>query len=126
MRRCYFGAALLVALLGVSLLATAKMSRLHTAIANELASAASESLLGETARSDDAIRHAREAWEKNWHLSAALSDHEPMEEVDALFAELEVYRATRDIEAVAAVCAQLSSAIDALGDAHECTWWNLL
>lgn len=126
MKRCYFGAALLTALLVVSLLAVGKMSRLHTDIAAGLADAAADSLSGETQRAGETIEKARRAWEENWHFSAALSDHEPMEQVDSLFAELEVYRSTRDIEAIAAVCAQLSNAIDAMADAHACTWWNLL
>ncbi len=39
---------------------------------------------------------AREAWGRSRHLGACFADHTPMEEIDALFAEVEVYAAARE------------------------------
>ena len=65
-------------------------------------------------------------WVQHRKRAAAFADHEPMEEIDALFAQLEVYRSAQDAVSFAAVCKLLSCQLQALGDAHIPTWWNLL
>ena len=48
-----------------------------------------------------------------------------MEEIDALFAEVEVYAAAREETDFAAGCAALSRKVEAMGQAHGASWWNL-
>ena len=126
MKRGWFGLGLLVFLLLGGLLATLYMGRTHREISRELEQAAAHALAGYWEEALEEARDAREDWEEGWHFSAAFADHEPMEEIDALFSQLEAYRATRDSVAFAAVCRQLARQVEAMGDAHSLNWWNLL
>lgn len=126
MKRCWFGGALLLVLLLGGLLVTGGMTRTHEAIAGELKQAARAAEEENWQLSAEKIRSAGDKWEKKWRFSAAFADHEPMEEIDGLFAQLEVYQHMQDPEALAAVCAQLSRLVEAIGEAHALNWWNLL
>ena len=49
-----------------------------------------------------------------------------MDEVDRLFAQLEVYRRRGDTLSHAGTCAYLSEAVTAIKEVHRFRWWNLL
>ena len=126
MKRGWIGLGLLLILLVAGLLVTGHMGRNHRKISRELDMAAAHALAGDWEEALEETRDAWEDWEEGWHFSAAFADHEPMEEIDALFAQLEAYRKTRDAVAFAAVCRQLAKQVEAMGDAHQLNWWNLL
>ncbi len=126
MKRCWFGGALLALLLVCGILVTARMQTVHETVASQLQAAANEALAENWDGADQALQSARNAWQAKWRFSAAFADHEPMEEIDSIFAQAEVYRTSRDPVSLAAVCAQLSRLVEAMGEAHAFTWWNLL
>lgn len=126
MKRCWFGAILLLILLAVGLLATWGMNAWHDPISDDLERAAEAALDEEWHRAEQLTARARKRWEKHWNFSAAFADHEPMEEIDAAFAQLEIYSQARDQVSLAAACAALARQVEAMGDAHGLTWWNLL
>ena len=126
MRRFWLGAALLAALLGVGLWTQAGMDRLHLPAAEDFSRAASAAMAGdwETARSLSA--RAAGNWRENRSFTASLADHSPMDEVDLLLAEMEIYRQAEDGPHFAACCVQLAAMSRAMADAHNLSWWNLL
>lgn len=126
MKRCRFGLGLLIFLLIGSALVTRVMTQQHKEISRSLehAAAAADAKNWEEAARQFAA--ARKEWEDGWHFSAAFADHEPMEEIDGLFAQAEIYLCCRDPEALAAVCAQLSRMTEAVGEAHALNWRNFL
>ena len=126
MRRELLGAWLLVLLLSLGLLSTRYMGRTHSATAGLLESAGTLALAEDWEGAGQRLRKAREEWDRGWHLSAALTDHEPMEDIDSQFAQLQMYLRQKERLAFAAVCAQLASQIEDIGDAHGLNWWNLL
>ena len=126
MKRGWIGLALLLILLGGGLLVTWFMEETHEEIADRLEDAGVLALAGDWDGADRLIRRARQKWDNSWRISAALTDHASLEEIDSLFAQLETYRKQREKLSFAALCAQLGSLLDDLGDAHELTWWNLL
>ena len=126
MKRCWFGAGLLVVLLIGGLLVTGRMTRDHEALSRCLHRAARAAEDGDWGRASEDLDKAQGDWQKNWHFSAAFADHEPMEEIDGLFAQAWVYLRRREPEALAAVCAQLAEMTRAMGEAHEPSWWNML
>ena len=126
MKRCWIGLGLLLVLLAGGLLVTWYMGSCHREIGAELEQAARYAQLGNWAEAADAAGDAYEDWQEEWRFSAAFADHEPMEEIDAMFAQLGTYLAARDAVSFSAVCRQLSSQLEAMGDAHGLTWWNLL
>ena len=126
MKRCWFGLGLLVVLLVLGLLVTGAMTRNHEDLAARLDTAAVAAEMEDWTEAARAFHDAREGWEKGWHFTAAFADHEPMEEIDGLFAQAEIYLRGQNPESLAAACIQLARMTEAMGEAHALNWWNLL
>lgn len=126
MKRCWFGGALLVLLLIGGLLVTSCMSERHDAVARELEQAAASALTENWEDAGKELEKAHGLWSEKWHFSAAFADHEPMEEIDGMFAQARVYLLRKNPEALAAVCAQLAEMTRAVGESHALNWWNFL
>lgn len=125
MKRSWIGFVLLLVLLAGGVAATWGMAKCHEPIARDLENAAKTALQGDMAQGEVLMLQAREAWGRSRHLGACFADHTPMEEIDALFAEVEVYAAAREETDFAAGCAALSRKVEAMGQAHGASWWNL-
>lgn len=126
MNRFWIGCILLLVLLAGGIVSSLYLDRLHTPISDAL-SLASEAALDD--RWPEAVSHARQArsqWERQHHAVAAISSHSPMEQIDSLFQELEVYQAEEEVLPFAASCASLSALIQAMAEGHAMSWWNLL
>ncbi len=126
MKRFYFGLALLLALLAAGIGTTLGILRGHEPVVTELALGSKAALLEDWSQAGQRIEKAQSRWEQYWKFSASLADHGPMEQIDGLFAQLEVYLEVRDPVLVAAACAELSRQVEAISDAHELNWWSLL
>ena len=126
MQRCKFGGLLLILLLIAGLLSTAAMTKIHSGISDSLKQAAQAAMTEDWQQALTLSQNARDVWEKKWRFSAVFADHEPMEDIDSLFAQLEVFGDARDPVSFAGVCAQLSRLTEAMGDAHALNWWSLL
>lgn len=126
MKRFWVGIAVLAALLGVSLWAGGQMAQVHSPVSRRLAEAADAALAGDWETAESLATDARTAWERNWHFTAAVADHAPMDEVDGLFAQIGVFAGEREAVHFAATCAQLSRLTTAIEEAHGLNWWNLL
>lgn len=126
MKRFRIGVILLAVLLVLSLGVQLFMGKTQQPIAAALAAA------GENARSGhwDAAKQyadaASDRWQESWHLTAALADHGPMEDIDSLMAQLPSYLAQRDGAEFSALCAELIRRVTAMSNAHRLTWWNIL
>lgn len=126
MKRGWIGLGLLLVLLAGGLLGTWGMTACHEPMAEDLEKAAAYALLGDWNRAESLAQTARADWEACWQFTAIFADHAPMEEIDGLFAQLEVYEDVRDAVPFAAVCKELSREVQAMGDAHGLNWWNML
>lgn len=124
MKRSWIGFALLLVLLAGGLAVTWSMEKCHEPIARDLDSAAVRVQAGDWAEAETLMLRARNAWGDSRKLTACFADHTPMEEIDALFARLEVYAAARENADFAAGCAELSRKVEAMGEAHGLMWWN--
>lgn len=125
MKRGWIGAGLLAVILAVGLLVTWCMDRFHDPVAGNLEQAAERALHGDWETADLLTQRAQADWEAHWDFSAAFADHEPMETIDGLFAQVEVYRRAEDRVAFAAACAELSRKVEAMGEAHSVAWRNI-
>ena len=126
MRRSWIGFALLLVLLAGGIAATLGMRKCHEPIARELADAAEQTMHGDWGQAQALLRRARSDWGRSRRFAACFADHTPMEEIDALFAQAEVYAAAREEAEFAARCAELSKRMEAMGNAHGAQWWNVL
>lgn len=126
MTRIRIGFILLLILLLLGVFVQLEMERIHRPIARLLDTSAEESMNGQWASARALSRQAAGDWQRRWRFSAALADHEPMEEIDGLFARLETAAGQEDTLEYAAACRELARRIDAMADAHALNWWNLL
>lgn len=126
MKRCWFGLGLLIALLVGSLLVTGYMDRANMPLADAMEQAGRKALEGDWGNANALAGKARASWEESWNVGAVFADHEPMEDINGLFAQLEAYAQMKDPLGFAAVCGLLKTQLEAMGDAHGFVWWNLL
>lgn len=120
------GFGLLLILLLAGLLCSWYMPRQHGQIAAALEDSAWMALSGQWENARKTAASAKENWEQQWKLWAAFGDHTPMEEIDALFAELTIYAAAEEQTDFAHTCGALSRRVEAMGKAHQFSWWNVL
>lgn len=124
MKRSWFGLGLLVVLLAGGLLVTWATDRIHGPVARDLITAGEYALAGDWEQAQQLSRQAKECWEKNGKLRACFADHEPMEEIDACFAQLEVYCRMKEETAFTAACGETARKVEAMGEAHGLKWEN--
>lgn len=123
MTRFRIGAALLALLLAISLLAQWGMARIHLPIARTLEETAQYARAENWASAVRSLSGAEARWLHYRGISAALADHQPMEDIEALFAQLKCLTGEPDF---APLCMELRCRVTAMADAHRLTWWNLL
>lgn len=126
MNQVRIGSFLLIFLLALGLFVQGKMEAIHRPTARLLLGASEEALQEHWDEAHDLSQQAQEAWRRRWRFSAALADHQPMEEIDGLFARLTAADHFRDTQEYAATCRELARRIQAMADAHTLHWWNLL
>ncbi len=126
MKRMYIGIALLLVFLLTGGWISLSFARIYQPMAQKLQQAQQAA---EEARWDEAAALARQvqtAWEKSRDFAAMTTDHEPIEQIDALFAELDVWLRQREKIEFALTCSRLACATSALADVHGVRWRNLL
>lgn len=124
MKRCVFGAALLIAI-GLGCLATgAAMERITEPPRTRLALAKEEALCGRWETAGHHALVAQRQWQARRNTLALAADHTPLEDIDDLFAQLSVCSAEKERKDFATLCAQLEHRLEAVSNAHRLTWWN--
>ena len=126
MVRGWFGFGILILFLILGFVTAGVVDNAHMPTETLLAQAAEKTLAGDFEGAVALGMAAKNRWEKHWNGTAAIADHAPMDDVDALFAEMEIYAATEEKPHFAAVCKELSNRIQAVAGAHRFSWWNIL
>ena len=126
MKRLYIGAVLLAVMLAAGIFLTAAFNGIHEPLSDRLQEAQAAAAAGDWEKAGDLMEQAREKWEKHRRFTAAVADHEPLEEMDSLFARLEALYQLRDAVEFAADCAQLSRLAEAMAESQRLSWWSIL
>lgn len=124
MKRFLIGICVLSLLLALGIGITLAFQRIHLPVAMLLHQATEEALAGDWDAAATHVQDAYARWEHYRHFSAAFADHAPMDEIDGLFAQLEVSKKSR--EHFPALCAQLAQHVEAIAESHRFHWWTLL
>ena len=125
MNRFWFGAGLLIVLLILGLGSSALMEKTHFSQAEDLRRAAELSLEGNWTGAKNFAHAAQREWDKHKSVIAGLCDHEPMDQAEGLFAQLEVFAGMKDTNAFSSTCLYLASQLEALGKSHSFNFQNL-
>ncbi len=99
---------------------------MYAPVISLLEEAADTALIGNLEAAKAQAAEARKLWDKQKKATATMADHTPMEEIDHLFAETDIYARTEEAPHFAACCAQLAVMIQDMSDAHTPNLWNLL
>ena len=126
MKRGWLGAGILAVFLALGLTVSALACKAHQPTKDLLEQAAEKALSGDFQGGIALGMEAKARWERQWNGTASIADHSPMDEVDALFAEMEIYARTGEQPHFAACCKELSARVEAIADAHKFSWWNVL
>lgn len=119
MNRFRIGVGLLVVLLGLCIWSQLRMSAIQTPIAREIAQAEEYATRENWAQAMALVEKAQGEWEEHRTLVASLADHQPLEDIESLFAMLEAYAAEQEETEFRAVCRELSRRILAMKEAQE-------
>ena len=126
MIRGWFGLCILVLFFALGFITAVVMNNAHLPTEELLSQAAEKALSGDFEGAVALAAEAKSRWSDHWNGTATVADHSPMDDVDALFAEMEVYARTEEKPHFAAVCKELSQRIQAVVEAHKFSWWNVL
>lgn len=126
MKRFIIGLVVLSSLLIIGLLVARSTEKMYAPVVSLLEEAADTALNGDFAVAKSRSEEAKRLWDQCKKMTATVADHTPMEEIDHLFTEAEIYGKTQEIPHFAACCAQLAAMVRDMGDAHALNMWNLL
>lgn len=121
MMRCWFGGGLLALLLIVSLLLSSWIGKEQLRLGDSMLRAAE---LTDTHRekAQETVDQVEKQWERRRWLTAVLSDHAPMEEIEENFQLLNPQAEEEDFREV---CLRLAARLKALGEGQLPTLENL-
>lgn len=126
MKRCVFGAVLLVVIGLGCLWAGAALEQTTAPMCSRLERAREAALAGDWDAAAAQGLAVEAAWAKHRSSLAAAADHTPLEDIDDLFAQLALCRRLEKKEDFAILCAQLKCRLEAVANAHSLNWWNFL
>ena len=125
-RRFWHGLGILLTFLALGLWVAWNMENMHRPVTDSLQQAAQAALNEDMEQGIRLVQKAKASWDKHRDLTAAVADHGPMEEIDSLFAQVNVYAQAEKTVEFAAYCTRLARLVEAVGQAHSLTWQNLL
>lgn len=126
MNRIWIGILLLLLLLGTGIWITASFTGRQEEIANNLSLAGDAAQAGDWAAAEHYATQAQNAWNRQHRFASAITDHSPMEQIDGMFAQMEIFLQARQQAAFCACCAELEVMVQAVGESQSINWWNLL
>lgn len=119
MTRFRIGVGLLIVLLAVCVLSQLRMGAIQKPIAAQVDRAQTLAAQEDWPAAGAAVAEARQEWERSRTFVSALADHQPLEDIECLFAMLEAYAREQDETEFQAACADLSRRILAVKEAQE-------
>ena len=125
-KRFFLGVGILALFLVLGLLVSYMMQQVTQPISGLLEQAADAALSGDGDQGQLLARQAEKRWKSGWKVVALAVDHSPMDEIDGLFAQINFFARIDDRAQFGACCARVAELVEAVSDAHVCTWWNIL
>lgn len=125
MKRLWIGIGLMAVMLLSGIMVPEILDECHESVVEDLDRAADMAMAGQW---DSALRlldRAEDNWEEKRPVTASFTEHEPMDDIDGMFEQLEIYAAAKDPVSFGSTCVYLSSRLDALGNGHDFNLWNL-
>ncbi|MCD7859627.1 MAG: DUF4363 family protein [Firmicutes bacterium] len=126
MKRFWIGLGLLAALLAVSVVTMLELGQVHERIAAQAEAAAAAAQAGDLAGASATLEACESEWSSVERLCSAFADHEPLEQMRALFSQARIELAAGSPTEAAVACTRLALLSRSVGESHSLHWWNLL
>ncbi len=123
MTRFWIGAVTLLVLLGLGATTTWLYADTYDPLAADLRQAQDLAMQGDMTAAQKQVTQATNHWQHWRKFAAAVTDHALLEEMDGLFAQLELVSQPLEL---ALLCAKLSAQAEAMSESQKITWWNVL
>jgi len=125
MTRLWIGVGLLLILAICGIVLNLYTVPFHEALAADLDLAADLAAEGNWEQARQITFAARDRWQKRQNSFAAMTDHEPMEQMEALFRELSLMHRDQTSD-FTCVCVHLAQTARAIGETQALKWWGIL
>ena len=125
MTRFRIGVGLLIVLLAVCVLSQLRMGAIQKPIAAQVDRAQTLAAREDWPAAGAAVAEARQEWECSRTFVSALADHQPLEDVESLFAMAQAYSVCRDGTQFRATCQELNRRILAVMEAQELNFGSI-
>ena len=126
MNRLWIGVGLLAVLLAFGVTMVFISRDFHGDFSSGLEEAGGFAMAGNWSAAEKQLAKSREKWQTYRRFWASFTDHEPVEQVENLFSQLELYQARRlDVE-FASACYALAELSEVINESHNLNWWSVL
>ena len=126
MGRLWIGIGILVVLLAMGIGLLWGSGVYFEELSQDLEQAGELALAGNWQAAEEKAEKGREKWEQYRRFWASFTDHEPVEQMQNLFSQLDLYEAQQLEVDFAAVCRNLVHLAEAIDEAHGLKWWSVL
>ncbi len=126
MNRLWIGIGILVILLAMGIGMLCISRNFYEEFADGLEQAGELALAGNWSAAGEKAAQSKEKWERYRRFWSSFSDHEPVEQMQALFSQLELYKERQREVDFAAVCRNLVHLAEAIDESHSLRWWSIL
>ena len=124
--RLWIGIGLLVVLLAMGIGLLWGSSVFFQNFIENLEEASDLALSGNWQLAVEKAEKSRKEWDRFHDFWSAFTDHEPVEEIENLFSQLQVYQ-IRQLEVdFSSVCRSLVHLAEAMEESHGIKWWSVL
>lgn len=126
MNRLWIGIGILIILLvlGIGMLCISR--DFYEEFAEGLEQAEELALAGNWSAAGEKATQSKEKWERYRRFWSSFTDHEPVEQIQNLFSQLEIYQLRQLEVEFATVCRSLVHVAEAVDESHSLRWWSVL
>ena len=125
-RRFILGISILIVVLALTIGTAIGMKAIHAPGEAALTEAARLALAGDLEQAIPLAQGAYQRWQKYQAVTSAVADHNPMDDTERLFREMQVYAEAGEAPHFAACCTQLSAMLKAMYETNSFSLKNIL
>lgn len=126
MSRLWIGIGIMVVLLAAGIVFLCLSNDFYQDITADLEQAGQAAMDDNWQTAGQKMRESQKKWHRYRRFLSAITDHEPVEEMDSLFAQLQLYEQRRLNVDFAVICQSLSHLAEAIDESHNLKWWSIL
>ena len=126
MNRLWIGVGLLAVLLAASVGMLFVSRDFNKEFTHDLEQAGHSAMAGNWTAAEKQLAKSREKWQTYQRFWASSTDHEPVEQMQNLFSQLELFQARRLEVEFASACRALVNLAEAIDESHGLRWWSVL